>query len=152
MNKKTFQGLRKIVPLQHKVVTVPEYWLSLDMMGSPYIEPCFASIVRRTRQNITEGYATEIHLRCKAGTPFKWNPANPEESLPPTLHGVAYLITKDQFKRILMTEGGWGYDDFPAGYSVLDVECKTYDAEKIVAKTLIARPASVKIGCQASER
>ncbi|CAG8512533.1 9055_t:CDS:2 [Paraglomus occultum] len=152
MNKTVFQGRRGIVPLQHKIVTVPEYWLSMDFAGIPYLEPCYASLIKRTEKEITEEYAMEIHSRCKAGTPFKWDSKNPENSLPPTLQGVVYQITKACLDRIIRTEGGWGYDNIPVGYDVIEVDCKTSEDEIIVAKTLIARPASVRSGCHASAR
>jgi len=152
MNKAVFQGRRGINPLQHKIVTVPEYWLSMDLVGIPYLEPCYASLVKRTEKEITKEYAMEIHSRCKAGTQFKWDPKNPESSLPPTLQGVVYLITKTCLDRIIRTEGGWGYDNIPLGYDVIEVECKTNEDETLVAKTLIARPASIRPGCQASPR
>src|SRR5438045_1189512 len=68
------------------------------------------------------------------------------------LHGVLYLISEEDYQRILSTEGGWGFDDLDHGYKAIDVECITYDNQKIIAKALSSKPASVKAGCQPSLR
>jgi hypothetical protein len=154
MCKKTFEGMRKIKPLKSFACTVPNYFLSFDMIGQPYFEPAFASIYQHINpaSTITYEYAKNIHDHCCPGLPFKFNPKEPEKSLPPTLNGVLYLISKEDYQRILSTEGGWGYDDLEHGYKAIDVECITYDNQKIIAKALGSKPSSIRAGCQPSLR
>ncbi|RIA80874.1 hypothetical protein C1645_744940 [Glomus cerebriforme] len=154
MCKKTFEGMRKIKPIKSVACEVPNYFLSFNIFGRPYSEPAFASIYPHSypKSSITYEYAKNVHEHCCPGLPFKFDPEEPEKSLPPILNGVLYLISKEDYQRILMTEGGWGYDDLEYGYKAIDVECITYDNQKIVAKTLSSAPASIESGCQPSLR
>ncbi|CAG8538388.1 3335_t:CDS:2 [Ambispora leptoticha] len=160
MNTKIFIELRGIKPKLSRACHVPNYFLSFDFRGFPYTEPCFANIFHFSPPTpadgshpiITREYAWEVHRRCNTGIPFEWDEKNPMDSLPPVLQGVLYKISKEQYQRVIRSEGGWGWDDVPRGYNELEVECVTYDGEKIVAKTLISRPESISTDLQTSER
>ncbi|CAG8668696.1 8686_t:CDS:2 [Ambispora leptoticha] len=160
MSTKTLTGFRGIKPKLSRACHVPNYFLSFDLRGTPYVEPCTGNILHFSPPTPTDGshpiitreYAWEVHRRCNTGMPFEWDEKNPMDSLPPVLQGILYKITKEQYQKILMTEGVWGWDDIPTGYKELEVECVTYDGEKIVAKTLISKPGSISRDLQASER
>lgn len=70
---------RGIHPLDVAVVSVPGFTLALESMGFPYREPSFATIRARDLQ------------------------AAPKER---ELLGTAYLVTPDQYKNIISSEGG----------------------------------------------
>ncbi|CAG8450724.1 9873_t:CDS:2 [Ambispora gerdemannii] len=160
MNKEIFVGRRGIKPKLARACHVPNYFLSFDYEVNPYMEPTFANILRfspplptdGSHPIITQEYAWEVHRRCNTGVPFEWDETNPMDSLPPMLQGVLYKITKKQYQRIVINEGGWGWDDVLVGYKDIDVECMTYDREKIIAKTLIVKPECVSNDLQISER
>ncbi|CAI2170159.1 190_t:CDS:2, partial [Funneliformis geosporum] len=157
MSKKTLERMRKVKPRKSIACTVPNYFLSFDIYGQPYFEPAFASIYphplhSHSKSSITYEYAKDIHNHCCPGLPFKFNPEAPEKSLPPILNGILYLISKQEYQHILNTEGGWGYGDLGHGYKAIDVECITYDNQKLIAKTLSSQSASVEAGCQPSLR
>ncbi|EHY54824.1 Gamma-glutamyl cyclotransferase gliK [Exophiala dermatitidis] len=80
---------REITPLQAQAVVVPSYILTFDIFGIPCAEPAFASIA--TYQDIEE---TQQHTQV------------------PPVHGVAYLLTRDDYRRLVLSEGsGVGYDE-----------------------------------------
>ncbi|KAI1182817.1 hypothetical protein F5B17DRAFT_443929 [Nemania serpens] len=106
---------RGIVPQDVKVVAVPGFTLAMDSAGLPYREPSFASI----RPLNLNAYPKEIELL-----------------------GTAYLVSPEQYARIIASEGGG------IAYREAQVEVKTflhnaeklnYDAteEVLVARTLI---------------
>lgn len=71
---------RGITPLATAVVSVPGFTLALESAGFPYREPSFASI-----------------------RPIDANHAEPKER---QLLGTAYLVTGEQYSRIIASEGG----------------------------------------------
>lgn len=97
LSSKTFKGRRDIHPLARCNVTVPSLELTFDLPGIPYLEPCFAN-VRRTADNST---------RAAAST----------DSHPPVLTGVAYLITPEDYRKVIASEGGG------VSYEETAVEC-----------------------------
>jgi hypothetical protein len=109
MNSTIFTGRRKIKPLEKYPCRVPGWTLNFDMIGFPYVEPAFASIHKITDE---------------------------EKNVAKELHGVVYLITKDDYLQIRRTEGGGGYENL--GYNDIDVEVITYDGRKLTARTLVA--------------
>lgn len=79
---------RQITPLQAQAVVVPSYILTFDIFGIPCAEPSFASI------------SAYSHSEEK------------EESKIPAVHGMAYLLTKADYRRLVLSEGsGVGYDE-----------------------------------------
>ncbi|KAF9178806.1 hypothetical protein BGZ51_005242 [Haplosporangium sp. Z 767] len=156
MDPKVFSGRRKIKPLESRVVIVPDYWLSFDINGFPYVEPCFASILKMDKSRLNDiKYAQEVHARTKYGQDFVWDekhPQHPLRSYPPVLQGVVHKITLRDWQLVIQSEGGWGHD-VPTGYSQIQVDCKVRDTdEHISAHVLESRPVSIKSHCQPSAR
>ncbi|KAF9097191.1 hypothetical protein BGX29_008189 [Mortierella sp. GBA35] len=156
MEPKVFSGRRKIQPLESLVVTVPDYWLSFDIGGIPFVEPCFASILKMDHSRLHQReYALEVHSRTQHGREFVWDESHPEHPLrsyPPTLQGVAHKITLRDWQLVIQSEGGWGHD-VPTGYNQIQVDCVRHDSkEQLRAFVLEARPVSVKTHCQPSAR
>ncbi|CAG8450737.1 9874_t:CDS:2 [Ambispora gerdemannii] len=112
----------------------------VERRANPYMEPTYANILRfspplpidGSHPTITREYAWEVHRRCNTG--------------------VLYKITKKQYQMLVISEGVWGWDDVPLGYKDIDVECVTYDGEKIIARTLIVKPECISSDLQISER
>ncbi|KAG9301216.1 hypothetical protein G9A89_012599 [Geosiphon pyriformis] len=154
MSSNTFTGRRKVYPSLSFPCFVPSYFLSFDIGGQKYMEPCFANIMRfePPPTGITREYAEKVHSHCATGTPFIWNEKNPQASLPPTLQGVIHRIKLSEYRQILFTEPPFGWADIKTGYKEIEVECVTYDNEVILAKTLISFPGQERPGSQASER
>lgn len=135
MDPKVLTGRRKIKPIESKVVTVPGYWLSFDIRGIPYLEPCFASILKMDPSRLHDkAYALEVHSRTQHGREFMWDethPEHPQRSYPPVLQGVAHRITLQDWQRVIQTEvnctddtkhivkWAWGTDPFQCGLSNL---------------------------------
>ncbi|GAA5976903.1 hypothetical protein JCM10908_005670 [Rhodotorula pacifica] len=102
-------------PLSSSAVVVPSAWLSWDLAGVPYIEPCFCSAIIRG-YNDHEGYAgtgleDEKTKEGEAGEDeayrrWVWERCSPGReyrgSLPPHLEGIAYELNPTDFA--LVTE------------------------------------------------
>jgi len=86
MCAETFLGNRGIKPLSQVNVRVPSLELKFDLPGIPYFEPRFANVGFRDE---TDPMSREVI-------------------------GVVYEVTKEDYKRILVTEGG---------YDQISVEC-----------------------------
>lgn len=156
MDPKVFSGRRKIRPIESLVVTVPNYWLSFDIGGIPFVEPCFASILKTDHARLHQKeYAEEVHSRTQYGREFLWDESHqehPSRSYPPVLQGVAHKITLRDWQLVIQSEGGWGHD-VPTGYNQIQVDCIRHDnKEQIRAFVLESRPLSVKTHCQPSAR
>ncbi|KAG0201225.1 hypothetical protein BGX28_005903 [Mortierella sp. GBA30] len=153
MDPRVLTGRRKIQPLESKTVVVPEYWLSFDVGGIPFIEPCFASILKRDQSKVHErDYALFVHERCRYGQQFVWHEDQPEQCYPPVLQGVVHKITHREWQLIVQSEGGLGHD-VPTGYDHIEVECKVVNSdEHVFAHVLTARPLSISTRCQPSAR
>ncbi|KAG0207151.1 hypothetical protein BGX28_001541 [Mortierella sp. GBA30] len=156
MDPKVFSGRRKIQPLESKPVIVPDYWLSFDIGGIPFVEPCFASILRIDTPRLHDkDYALDVHARTQYGREFVWDETHQEHPLrsyPPILQGVAHKITLRDWQLVIQSEGGWGHD-VPTGYNQIEVDCKIVGTDDhITAQVLEARPLSVKSHCQPSAR
>lgn len=108
----TFQGKRGIQPISQLNVVVPELVLTFDLAGLPYLEPCFAN----TRYRIQESseWGSEKASRLPSGLPAhryhktRWRKG---------LVGVVYEVTREDFARIISTEGGG------ASYHDILVDC-----------------------------
>ncbi|KAL2869633.1 gamma-glutamyl cyclotransferase gliK [Aspergillus lucknowensis] len=104
---------RGIMPLKMQAVIVPDYMLCFDIFGIPYAEPAFASIA-----------------------PLLNNEVSGKSPIPP-VHGVAYLLTADDYRRLVVTEGaGVGYDEITVQARVLDSD---EEQAEITARTLKAK-------------
>ncbi|KAF2106370.1 hypothetical protein BDV96DRAFT_507952 [Lophiotrema nucula] len=84
MSSTTFREGRGIDPLQSIAVKVPGWRLVFDIFGMPYREPAFASIA-------------PIPVR----TPLEPLLMHEEQ-----VHGIAYLVTHEQYIHIIASEGG----------------------------------------------
>lgn len=83
------------MPLDSEVVRVPGFTLTMSTAGVPYQEPSFASI-------------HPFPFKIGENDPAGWEHCNFEakETGQVTLLGTAYLVTPEQYKRILASEGG----------------------------------------------
>ncbi|KAJ1899416.1 hypothetical protein LPJ66_002120 [Kickxella alabastrina] len=124
MSSKVLSGRRQVFPVESHPVVVPGYQLTFDMVGLPYWEPGFGTIVPVNGSN---GSAEDRALLgatrmfdCQAGSP---------------LHCIAHLITKKELDHIVNTEGGNGSRDF--GYQLIEIACETYDGRAISGISLI---------------
>ncbi|KAL6895116.1 hypothetical protein GGI43DRAFT_429214 [Trichoderma evansii] len=86
---------RKITTLDTRIVNVPTHYVTFDVFGIPYSEPCYASI-----EEFPSGENGNIQL-IHAGI----------EDRVPSLCGVAHLLSAAEFHQLLVTEGsGVVYD------------------------------------------
>lgn len=114
--KSSVMTSRGINPIATKISKVPGYILTFDVFGLPYSEPAMASISK---------------LAADPG-----QTAATSASMPPTVHGVSYLLTLDDFRRLVGSEGGGvAYDEI-----VIDaVSLPQGEPESIRARTLVAK-------------
>lgn len=106
----TFQGKRGIRPISQLNVLVPELTLTFDLSGLPYLEPCFAN-TRYRSQKVSEEDAEKTSvppLRSPKYHKTRWGKG---------LVGVVYEVTREDFARIILSEGGG------ASYEDILVEC-----------------------------
>lgn len=108
---------RGITPLEAQPVVVPSHVLCFDIFGIPYAEPAFASITAASPDLAAGG---------RGG-----------QAIPP-VHGVAYLLTPDDYRRLILTEGaGVGYKEISVRANLLSRE---HDRkEEILAYALQAK-------------
>ncbi|KAL3484360.1 hypothetical protein BJX62DRAFT_230304 [Aspergillus germanicus] len=105
---------RGITSLEAQPVVVPSHVLCFDIFGIPYAEPAFASIT-----------AAPPDLPAQA------------QAIPP-VHGVAYLLTPDDYRRLVLSEGaGVGYNEISVRAKLLSL--KPDQEEEIIAFTLQAK-------------
>ncbi|KAI0508615.1 hypothetical protein F5B22DRAFT_638650 [Xylaria bambusicola] len=81
MSSAKFTGDRGIIPLKVARVRIPGWILAMEIPGMPYSEPSFSSIAPRAY-------------------------GDGEEKGFPDVVGVAYLITRAQYKHVIASEGG----------------------------------------------
>jgi len=111
MNPEVFEKKRGIRCLDHRVCTAPGYVLSYSESLLPWCEPAFCTCVRRNAD-----------LPCCLDKP--------------DIHGVAFLITREQYEHVLLTEGGWGYQEHRSDplwsvgqYAEEEIECVEIEPE-----------------------
>jgi hypothetical protein len=83
---------RKITPLAAQAVQVPGFYLTFDVFGIPFSEPSYASIEAFPEEALQE----TVELLCING--------NRRFDVPPVC-GIAYLLSPEDFHRLLVTEG-----------------------------------------------
>jgi len=88
MNPDVFEKKRKIKCVDYRVCKAPGYVLTYTESMLPYSEPSFCTCVKRS-----ELPSCDPNIR-------------------PDIHGVAFLITRQQYEHMLLTEGGWGYQEY----------------------------------------
>lgn len=84
MNPAVFEKKRKIKCQDHKVCKVPGYVLTYTEGVLPFVEPAYCTCVERSKIGDDR----------------------------PDIHGVAFLITRRQYEHMLLTEGGWGFQEY----------------------------------------
>jgi gliotoxin/aspirochlorine biosynthesis gamma-glutamylcyclotransferase len=124
MSSAKFTGSRGIVPLASARVRVPGWILAFNIPGLPYSEPSFTSIVPRTPAS---GLRTDrnglsgIELRNQT----------------PCVLGVAYLLSKEQYVKVIGSEGGGiAYDDIGVEAEPVGEDDRSQTGGKIMARTL----------------
>ena len=124
MNPNVFEKKRNITPKQTRVCYVPDYVLTFGEGALPYVEPAFCTCIRRTE-------LTKLQLLATATAAADTAADNTADSTiskvlavddnrrrrrhsrrRPDIHGVAFLITKREYEHVLMTEGGWGWQEY----------------------------------------
>ncbi|KAF2446657.1 hypothetical protein P171DRAFT_453958 [Karstenula rhodostoma CBS 690.94] len=108
MSAEKFSDDRGIKPLGKLRTTVPGWVLTMSIPGLPYQEPSFSS----------------VRPRAEAET---------EEIDAPDVVGLAYLITKDQYRRIVGSEGGG------IAYRDIELQAEVLDNHKYPGKILPVR-------------
>jgi hypothetical protein len=111
MSSKKFTGSRGIHPIKTARAKLPGWTLTTEIPGTPYSEPAFTSI------------------RPITGTE---DPKTTEEVL-----GVAYLITAEQYVRVVASEGGGiAYADIAVPALPMTNKDQEIVGEKFVVRTL----------------
>jgi hypothetical protein len=109
MKASVMQG-RGITPLEVRWARVHGYVLTFDVFGLPYSEPSMASIAPYTKTG--------------------------EKQYVPDVCGVAYLLSSEDLKRLVGTEGGGvAYDEI----EVEGISWRAEVAEEIRMHTLVAK-------------
>lgn len=96
----TFQGTRAIRPISSVNVTSPSLRLTFSIPGLPYVEPCFANTAPRKIPENPLPDPRQPVLPPPVGDPEgepTWNKG---------LVGVVYEVTKEDYRKIIATEGG----------------------------------------------
>ncbi|KAI9796139.1 MAG: hypothetical protein M1833_006477 [Piccolia ochrophora] len=105
MCAKTFKGVRGIKPLAKTNVVVPELRLTFDLPGIPYLEPCFANVAyRRGESQASPGTVNDKEKDPLV--PARHLPGYRKDRWKKGLVGVVYEITKNDFAKIIKSEGG----------------------------------------------
>jgi len=131
MNPKVLGGRRGVYPKESVACFVPGYSLGFNMMGFPYIEPAFGSIVSHAA---LEGLPDEEKPTVVDGH----------------LHAVAHYITWADMRRIQQTEGGHGHPDY--GYQLVMVSFEAYDGRQLSGLVLVSHANQERAGIYPSAR
>lgn len=106
LSAETFQGRRGIRPITQLNVLVPALDLTFDLAGVPYAEPCFANTKYRSQEPAAADH--EKYPLLPRYHKLRWHKG---------LVGVVYEVTREDFARIIATEGGG------ASYQDILVDC-----------------------------
>jgi hypothetical protein len=94
-------------------VVVPSHILTFDVFGIPYAEPAMASISPRPRRRVHNGPLEQA----------------------PDVHGAAYLLSKSDFIKLVLSEGaGTAYREIEVEAQVLQSETRVIRAKALVAR------------------
>eukprot|EP01117_Protostelium_nocturnum_P008601 TRINITY_DN3085_c0_g5_i1.p1 TRINITY_DN3085_c0_g5~~TRINITY_DN3085_c0_g5_i1.p1 ORF type:complete len:337 (-),score=71.59 TRINITY_DN3085_c0_g5_i1:26-1036(-) len=161
MNYSALTVMRQVKPRRAFAVTVPDYVLSFDIRGLAYMEPCWASIIKlkkhgeksidskRGKKMVEGGEEVEKEMslkgreedvdkeadrrdvwsRCCPGLPYSG-------AIPPQLCGVVYDISEDDYRKIVVTEAGFAYDNLSCAYSTIEVDCITIKSSEMHTSTV----------------
>ena len=84
-------------PLDVRVVRVPGYSLSFDLPALPYFEPGMGSVIHEQEKITSDACSEEYHDVEKISL---------IESKAPELVAVVYLLTRDNYDKLIISEGG----------------------------------------------
>ncbi|PYI03820.1 GliK protein [Aspergillus sclerotiicarbonarius CBS 121057] len=145
----TFLGTRGIKPLSQINVVVPSLWLTFDLPGIPYMEPCFAATRLRKAPSVEEGSNRIESNESDEKTALETShliQKTPDYTPNMPLIGVVYEVTLTDYARIIATEGGGrGYEDkvvdcypFPKSYNPADPLPERPSTKPFKAHTLLS--------------
>lgn len=141
LSAETFRGKRGIKPLAQVNVVVPELFMTFDLPGLPYTEPCFANTRYRKNPNSTTFTEKEETQPPSAVDVPKYH----KDRWKKGLVGVVYEVSRKDYAHIIATEGGGSsYQDIlvdcyvlPSGVDTVPKEPYT-DMERFKAHTLFS--------------
>jgi len=158
MNPSVFEQKRHITPLATRICYVPDYVLTYGEGALPYLESAFCTCIPRSQFNDLEEEskakakvkAAKVERDRDRDNSYHHHPEaeqhqeQEQRRRRPDIHGVAFLITQQQYERVLLTEGGWGWQAYRhhpvwniGHYGVAEVECMEI-ASAITASTSTA--------------
>lgn len=120
INKKVFEGRRRISPAESVPAVLPGWRLEFSQPGLPYAEPAFAAVEPQPEE-VEDAAASSGGARQ------------------PDVHGVAHRITPSQWAYVLETEGGSGGKEDHA-YKVVEATAVDYSGRELVVLTLTVSP------------
>ena len=159
MNPVVFEKVRGIKCIEHRICYAPGYVLTYGEGVVPYIEPAFCTCVKREEIEIIEieieieegsdsngssnGSKTNTNTDTTNTDTTNTDTTNTDttntnttntntttKNRRPDIHGVAFLITRQQYEHMLLTEGGWGYQEYKndpfwgiGHYGVQEIDC-----------------------------
>ena len=119
MKSEVFCQRRGIVAQETVRCRIPGYVLSYALDGLPYLEPAFATCVKRE-------HSIEADAR-------------------PDVQGVAFRITESELRRVLATEGGCGWNDGSVGgYRLSNVPAVDFDGNALDVWTLTSLRSDIR--------
>ena len=131
MSAEKFQKVRGIKPLETASVRLPGWELTLEIPGMPYIEPAYASIRPRRHRRICLPASESMALLLNQEKDLK----RYEDGV--VVEGCAYLITPDQWIKVIASEGGGiAYNDVDVTAHILHSTSLRRKGEVIQAKSL----------------
>lgn len=113
MSTEKFTGGRGIKPIASAKVYIPNYTLRMEIPGVPYSEPSYGSIRER-------------------------DDADTEKAIAPDVIGVAYLLTAEQYRQVIASEGGQiAYQDIAVSAKPVGEDDEVrLGASKVTVRTL----------------
>lgn len=115
MNTKTLTGRRMVRPRQSVPCMVPDHTLSFGVLGFPYTEPGFATIVQSTQQQQQQPAANPPGSVGRMTLKQEHSAEEQSRGHRPCVHGVLHRITKREWAFVQATEGAGNRD---VGYQV----------------------------------
>eukprot|EP00532_Pseudo-nitzschia_australis_P006894 CAMPEP_0168181196 /NCGR_PEP_ID=MMETSP0139_2-20121125/11056_1 /TAXON_ID=44445 /ORGANISM="Pseudo-nitzschia australis, Strain 10249 10 AB" /LENGTH=449 /DNA_ID=CAMNT_0008101693 /DNA_START=305 /DNA_END=1654 /DNA_ORIENTATION=- len=136
MNPAVFEKVRGIKCREHRICRVPGYVLTYGEGIFPYLEPAFCTCVKRGEIEGGVGVGGSSSGSGSSGSGSTNASTNTTTTCRPDIHGVAFLITRRQYEHVLLTEGGWGYQEYNndpfwtiGNYGVQEIDCVEIGAE-----------------------
>lgn len=133
LNPVIFEEKRKIKCRDYRVCKAPGYVLTYTESILPFIEPAFCTCVKRCDLPWKDQYQDSDSSNN-----------NEASSSRPDIHGVAFLITRQQYEHMLLTEGGWGYQEYRHScwdighYGEEEIECVEIETDHLCCEGISA--------------